>query len=210
MSFEIWIAFTLATAALLTLPGPSVMLMVSAALAHGRRAAWVTVPGVMLGDFVAMTASMAGAGAILAASAALFTALKLIGAAYLIWLGIRLWRAPTTDPEDDMAEAPKHGGPRALFQNAFVVTALNPKTIVFFVAFMPQFIDPSMPALPQIATLEATFLTLAAINGAIWVMLAGGMRQRLRQAHARRLANRVGAGFLIGAGGLTATLSRAQ
>jgi len=210
VSFEIWIAFTLATSALLTLPGPSVMLMVSAALAHGRRAAWVTVPGVMLGDFVAMTASLIGAGAVLAASAALFTALKLVGAAYLIWLGVRLWRAPTTGPGDEFADAPNYGSPRALFQNAFIVTALNPKTIVFFVAFMPQFIDPSMPALPQIVLLEGTFLTLAAINGAMWVMLAGGMRLRLRRPQTRRLANRIGAGFLVGAGGLTASLSRAQ
>lgn len=205
MSIEVWLAFSLATAALLALPGPSVLLMASAALAHGRRAAWVTVPGVVLGDFVAMTTSLLGAGALLAASATLFTVLKFVGAGYLIWLGIKLWRAPPTPIDTD---AKNTGTPRQLFTNAFIVTALNPKTIVFFVAFMPQFIDPATPAIPQIVVLESTFLALATINGAIWVLLASGIRQRLKRPEALRLANRVGAGFLVGAGGVTASLSR--
>ena len=93
MSLELWIAFTLTSSALLAIPGPTVMVVVSYALAKGRSSAWATVPGVTLGDFTAMTVSVLGAGAILAASAALFTALKFFGAAYLIWLGIQLWRS---------------------------------------------------------------------------------------------------------------------
>ena len=93
MSLELWIAFTLASAALLAVPGPTVLLVVSYALGRGRSSAVATVPGVTLGDFTAMTLSLLGAGAILAASATLFTAMKLLGAAYLFWLGIQLWRA---------------------------------------------------------------------------------------------------------------------
>ena len=85
MSLEIWISFFIASAALLAIPGPTVMIVVSYALDQGRSSAWATVPGVALGDFTAMTASLLGAGAILAASATLFTALKIAGAVYLIW-----------------------------------------------------------------------------------------------------------------------------
>ena len=93
MSIELWIAFTLASVVLLAIPGPTVMLVISYALGRGKTSGWATVPGVTLGDFTAMTASLLGAGAVLAASATLFTVLKLLGAAYLIWLGVNLWRA---------------------------------------------------------------------------------------------------------------------
>ena len=108
MSFELWIAFTLGSAALLAVPGPTVMLVVSYALRHGRSSGWATVPGVTLGDFTAMTISMLGAGAIIAASATLFTILKIIGAGYLIWLGIQLWRAGPVLKDTDRSEPP-HG-----------------------------------------------------------------------------------------------------
>jgi threonine/homoserine/homoserine lactone efflux protein len=136
MSLEIWIAFTLASAALLAIPGPTVMLVVSYALGRGRATGWATVPGVTLGDFTAMTLSLLGAGAVLAASASLFTALKLLGAAYLVWLGIQLWRAATS-AEELLRKADTAGG-RRMFWSAYAVTALNPKSIVFFVAFVPQ------------------------------------------------------------------------
>jgi threonine/homoserine/homoserine lactone efflux protein len=136
VTLDLWLAFSLASAVVLAIPGPTVMLVASYALARGRRSAWATVPGVALGDLAAMTASLACAGALLAASATLFTVLKLAGAAYLIWLGIKLWRAPPILSEAEAAEpAPRSN--RALFLNAFTVTALNPKSIVFFIAFAP-------------------------------------------------------------------------
>lgn len=206
MPLELWIAFALASAAVLVVPGPTVMIVVSYALGRGRASGWATVPGVALGDLVAMTASLAGAGAVLAASATLFTALKLVGAAYLIWLGIRLWRAPPV-----LAEAPPLRGKsgRAMFVNAFTVTALNPKSIVFFIAFAPQFVDPALPALPQFAAMETTFVTLAAVNAAFWAALAGALRRRARRPATLRAVNRIGGGFLIGAGLLTAAVRRA-
>jgi threonine/homoserine/homoserine lactone efflux protein len=208
VTIEIWIAFALASAAMLAIPGPTVMLVVSYALGYGRRSGLATVPGVTLGDFTAMTISLAGAGAVLATSATLFTALKLAGAGYLVWLGVKLWRsepAPVAVPGG--AHVP--GDLRRMFWNSYVVTALNPKSIVFFVAFVPQFIDPAAPLLPQVIVLEATFLTLAAINIALWAVMVGAMRERFRRPETLRLVNRIGGGFLVGAGALTAMVRRA-
>ena len=206
MSLELWIAFTLASAALLAVPGPTVLLVVSYALGKGRASALATVPGVALGDFTAMTVSLAGAGAVLAASTTLFTVLKLVGAVYLMWLGIQLWCAGGSLS----GVAASHAGalrPR-MFWNAYVVTALNPKSVVFFVAFVPQFVDPARPLVAQFAILEATFVALAAINAAIWALLAGQTRARLQEPWALRLVHRVGGSFLIGAGLLTALTRR--
>ena len=207
MSLELWIAFVVASAALLAVPGPTVLLVVSYALGRGRQTGWATVPGVTLGDFVAMTASLLGAGAVLAASAELFTILKLAGAGYLIWLGIKLWRArPELGEVTDAAPGRRDG--MAMFWHAFIVTALNPKSIVFFIAFVPQFVDPAAPVLTQFIILEATFVTLAAVNVAIWAILAGRLRRTFRRPETLTLANRIGAGFLIGAGLLTAAIRR--
>jgi threonine/homoserine/homoserine lactone efflux protein len=207
MTLEVWLAFALASAVLLAIPGPTVMLVVSFALGRGRESAWATVPGVSLGDLTAMTVSLAGAGAVLAASATLFTALKLAGAAYLVWLGIGLWRAA---PEKLM---PSRAGGRArglrgMFWRAYVVTALNPKSIVFFIAFVPQFVVAQAPLMPQFTIMVATFVGLAAVNVALWALLAGEMRRRFERPGTMRWISRVGGSFLIGAGLLTAMARR--
>lgn len=185
MSLELWITFVVASAALMAVPGPTVMLVVSYALGRGKSSGWATVPGVTLGDFTAMTVSLLGAGAILAASATLFTILKIAGAAYLICLGIKLWRA---DPKLD--ELQGIGGAKSktsIFWSAYVVRALNPKSIVFFVAFVPQFVNPAAPALPQFVILEATFLTLGAASVVIWAVLAGRVRSRFKRPETLKL-----------------------
>jgi threonine/homoserine/homoserine lactone efflux protein len=208
MSLEVWIAFALASAVLLTIPGPTVMLVVSYALGRGRDSAWATVPGVALGDLTAMTVSLAGAGAVLAASAGLFTVLKLCGAGYLVWLGIGLWRAA---PENLAAmrdfRAPRDL--RGMFWNAYMVTALNPKSIVFFIAFVPQFVVADAPLLPQFIIMIATFVGLAALNTVLWAVLVGEMRRRFEKPATLKLINRVGGSFLITAGVLTALTRRA-
>jgi threonine/homoserine/homoserine lactone efflux protein len=180
--------------------------VVSYALGHGRRYAAATVAGVALGDLTAMTASLLGLGALLAASAGLFTAVKWVGAAYLVYLGLRLWRAPVGDPgQADISET----RPGRIFAHAYVVTALNPKGIVFFVAFLPQFLDMTRPVLPQMAILVATFVSLATINAALFGLLASSARRTIRRPSAQRLVNRIGGSFLIGAGLLTAAWRRA-
>ncbi len=206
MSIEVWIAFVVASSVLLAVPGPTVMLVVSYALGRGKQTGWATVPGVALGDFTAMTASLLGAGAVLATSATLFTMLKLVGAAYLIWLGIGLWRA---EPKlSGLEETGSDTNSKSMFWNAYIVTALNPKSIIFFVAFVPQFVDPAAAVLPQFVILEATFLFLAAVGAAVWAILAGNLRDRFRRPETLRKVNRAGAGFLVGAGLLTAITQR--
>jgi threonine/homoserine/homoserine lactone efflux protein len=209
MSADLLLAFAAASFVLLAIPGPTVMIVVAQALAHGRRSALATVPGVVLGDATAMTLSLAGAGALLATSATLFTLLKLAGAAYLVWLGIGLWRNPPPPPAPGNTPAPARGTGWRLFRQAYVVTALNPKSIVFFVAFVPQFIDPSAPYLAQAMALEAIFLALAALNTAAWALAAGTLRARIGRPAVLRAMARTGAGFLIGAGVLTALARRA-
>jgi threonine/homoserine/homoserine lactone efflux protein len=208
MSLELWIAFALSSSLLLVIPGPTVMLVVSYALGRGRASGWATVPGVALGDLTAMSVSLAGAGAVLAASATLFTALKLCGAIYLVWLGVSLWRSAPEQLEMARGERlPREF--RRMFWRAYVVTALNPKSIVFFIAFVPQFVVAGAPLMPQFAVLVATFVGLATVNTILWAVLVGEMRRHFERPQALRLVNRLGGGFLIGAGMLTALARRA-
>ncbi len=202
MALDHWLAFVAASALLLAIPGPTVLLVISYALGHGRRSAASTVAGVALGDFTAMTASLAGLGALLATSAALFTALKWIGAAYLIYLGGKLWRAPVA--QADAAIDPPAERPGRIFLHAYAVTALNPKSIVFFIAFLPQFLDSSHPLLPQFVIFEASFLTLATLNALGYARLAAAARRTIRRPRIQRAVNRAGGTLLIGAGALAA------
>lgn len=207
MPFENWLAFAAASAVLVAIPGPTVLLVVSYALGHGRRSAAATVAGVALGDFTAMTASMLGLGVLLAASADLFTGLKWIGAAYLIYLGVKLWRAPVSS--DGMAADTSEARPGRIFLHAYAVTALNPKGLVFFVAFLPQFLDASAPVVPQMIVCEATFLVLATLNALAYALMASAARRTIRKPAVQRWVNRTGGSLLIGAGVLTVAWRRA-
>jgi threonine/homoserine/homoserine lactone efflux protein len=208
MSVETWLAFAAASAIMLAIPGPTILLVISYALGHGRRTALATVTGVTLGDFTAMTASLAGLGALLATSASLFTILKLIGAGYLMFLGIKLWRAPiVTGPMGDNDNLPEEK-PLKILLHSYVVTALNPKSIIFFIAFVPQFLDLGKPFLPQTLILEATFLCLAALNALGYVFLADMARGYIRKASVQRIVNRTGGTLLIAAGAVTAGYRR--
>ncbi len=202
MAIEVWLAFAITSAIMLSIPGPTIMLIVSYIVGKGSKSVWATAPGVVLGDFTAMTISLAGAGVLLSASATLFTAMKLIGAGYLIWLGIKMWR---TRPElSDLKTLPTLRDNKKMFWNSYIVTALNPKAIVFFIAFVPQFVDQSKPLLLQFAILEITFLTLAALNIIIWSLLVGKIRNLFLRPKILSRMNKAGGSFLIGAGLLTA------
>jgi threonine/homoserine/homoserine lactone efflux protein len=207
MTIETWLTFVAASAILLIIPGPTVLLVVSYALGQGWRAALPMAIGVALGDFTAMTLSMLGVGALLATSAMLFTVLKWIGAAYLIWLGIRLWRAGGTldaRPRHDRASTSKMIG------HAWLVTSLNPKGITFFVAFLPQFLDPQADFYSQMLVCEATFLTLAFANVCSYALAASRVRSLVGSAKAVGIFNKAGGTLLIGAGLVTATARATQ
>ena len=204
MTFESWAAFTAASAVLLIIPGPTVLLVVSYALGQGWRTVLPMTVGVALGDFTAMTLSMLGLGALLAASATLFTILKWVGAAYLVYLGIRLWRAGGTldaAPRTDAVSAAKMLG------HAWLVTALNPKSITFFVAFLPAFLDPRADFFTQMVVFETTFLVLAFANAFGYALVAARARGFVANPRAIGIVNKVGGGLLIGAGAATVTLA---
>ena len=204
MSIATWLAFAAASAVLLLIPGPTVLLVVSYALTQGRRVALAMATGVALGDFTARTLSLAGLGALLLTSATLFTLLKWVGAAYLVYLGIKLWRAEPQMP-DVSAAAP---AARGIFLHAFAVTVLNPKSIAFFVAFVPQFIDHQAALLPQLALMEATFVGLALLNALGFALAADRLRGRIRHKRTLTWFNRAGGSCLIGIGAATATIGR--
>ena len=207
MTFETWLAFAAAAAVLLVIPGPTILLVVSYALGQGWRTALPMAAGVALGDFTAMTLSLLGLGALLAASATVFTILKWIGAAYLVWLGIRLWRAGGSldvAPRQDAASSLKMLG------HAWLVTALNPKGLLFFVAFLPQFIDPGLAFMPQVGLCAATFLILAFANAFTYALIASRARQVIRSPRLIGIVNRTGGSLLIGAGIATMALRAGQ
>ena len=208
MTLEIWLAYVVASTILLLIPGPTILLVVSYALAEGRRAAWGTVTGAALGDVVAVTLSCLGLGALLAASAELFTLLKWLGAAYLVYLGVKMIRSR---PQLDLdAGATKQRAQRAMFLHAFAVTTLNPKSIVFFVAFLPQFVVPSAPAAPQLFLLGATFVGLALIVLALYAILAGSLRQTITRPAVLTAVSRAGGAALITAGAMVAATQRSS
>jgi threonine/homoserine/homoserine lactone efflux protein len=204
MTLSLWLAFVAASSVLLVIPGPTVLLVVSYALGQGWRTALPMAVGVALGDFTAMTLSMLGLGALLAASATLFTVLKWIGAAYLVWLGAKLWRAGGTleaAPRTDAVSAIRMLG------HAWLVTALNPKSITFFVAFLPAFLDPQADFLTQMLVFETTFLVLAFANAFGYALVASRARGFVADPRALKIVNRTGGGLLVGAGIATVTLS---
>lgn len=207
MTIETWMAFTAAAVILIAVPGPTVMLVISYALSRGKGAVIWSVAGVVAGDFTAMTASLLGVGALLAASATAFSIVKWAGALYLMWLGISMWRAPA-EPLREEPEVLRDG--YRIMLHCYFVTALNPKSIVFFVAFLPQFVSPEAPLIPQLAILEVTFLTLAMINTIVYALLASRLRQRLRSLRSIKRINRLGGSVTFQAGLIAAAVRPAS
>lgn len=207
MSVDLWLTFALASAALIVIPGPTVMLVLSYALGQGRKVAMSCALGVGLGDLVAMTASLLGLGAIVMASAMAFTLLKWGGAIYLAYLGISMLRSAAKAQSDGLIR-PEPASGRKVFGHAFAVTALNPKSIGFFIAFAPHFIDTTAPLTPQFIILITTFATLGTLNALTYALLTGAMREKIGKPRVLRNMTRVGGLTLIGMGALTATLRR--
>ena len=193
-------AFVAATIVLLAMPGPTIILVVSQALAHGRRIAFASVAGVGLGDLIAASLSLIGVGTVLAASATAFTIIKWVGAAYLIWIGIKMWRSPITPAVLDAAGNEAEVRTFPVFRDAFLVTLFNPKGIVFFLAFVPQFITSERAFAPQATILVLTFVVLGIVNAAVYALAASSARNWIKRPSILRAASRLGASFLISAG----------
>lgn len=228
MSLQTWFAFVAASAILLVIPGPTVMLVIGHALAHGARRSIWSVIGVALGDATALGCSLLGLGAFLQTSAQLFTVLKWAGALYLIWMGLRMMRPSPSGAArkpsgtlDDMGVTGDAGmsgntgspdslgasGPapaRRLLAQAYVVTALNPKSILFFVAFVPQFMTPGPDVHAQMLVILATFVSLASVNAMAYALLAGSARRAARSGSVGRALSRLGGAVLVAAGIWTA------
>ncbi|WP_104202825.1 LysE family translocator [Billgrantia saliphila] len=205
MNIELWLAFMAASAVMLAIPGPTILTVMSYSLSSGRRANLPLVAAVALGDSTALAMSLLGLGALLAASAFWFTVVKWIGGLYLIYLGIKLLRAGAST---SVVLTPAESVSRwKLFGNTYLVTALNPKGIVFFVAFLPQFLDPKMPVTPQLWVLAATFVALATLNAALYALFAASARRLLSTLRAQRGFHLLG-GSLLSAAGVWALLAR--
>ncbi len=205
MSIQVWLAFVAASAIMLVIPGPTVLTVLSYSIAQGRRASVPVVAGVALGDSTALVISILGLGALLATSAFLFTVIKLIGGLYLLYLGIRLLRAGAS-----LAELGGRATPdtrRRLFLNTYVVTALNPKSIVFFVAFLPQFVNPAAAVAQQLWVLAVTFVVMATVNASVYSTFAASANRLLVLPRAQRRFNLAG-GSLLSVAGVWVLLAR--
>ncbi len=190
--------FSGAALALLVVPGPAVLYIVSQSLAHGRRAGLVSMLGIETGGLIHVLAAAAGLSAVLASSATAFTIVKYVGAAYLVLLGLlRIFRGSET-----YGGARAGAGSRRMLFQGVVVNVLNPKTALFFLAFLPQFVrDGHGPATLQILFLGVLFLVLATISDGIYALLAGSASSGLRRTFTgTRLSRYVSGGVLAGLG----------
>lgn len=199
--------FALASLALAVVPGPAVLYIVAQSVHGGRRAGVVSAFGVASGGMVHVLAAVIGLSALLAASAEAFTAVKIIGAAYLIWLGIR-----TLLSADD-----RIGGRAAertlgrTFRQGVVVNVLNPKTALFFLAFLPQFVDPHESTRGQLALLGGIFVVIALSSDLLWALVAGTAGAVLRRSRTfLRVQRYVSGTIFVGLGALAATAGRSH
>ena len=160
MTLQLWLAYTGVIAALIAIPGPSGLISRTHGLRYGRKQALATVTGGVLAAMMLMTASALGLGAILAASTTAFTVLKVVGAAYLIWLGIAAWRDNSEPAAVNAVELEEAPGALRLFRKGFMVGISNPKDLLFFAALFPNFVDASQPHAAQFATLAITWAVL--------------------------------------------------
>ena len=200
MNWELFTAFMVITAVLVIAPGPIVTLVIATGASHGVRAGLITVAGTSVGNALLLGAIAFGLGWVLQHAAAIFEMLRWLGAVYLIWLGIRAWRTAGKGAHD----APRG---RVNFSRGVLVALSNPKTIVFFTAFLPQFIDPRLPAQPQLAAMCAASVLLAALSDSGLAVAAGlGRAWFMKPARARALGRLTGA-VLVG-GGIWLSLTR--
>ncbi len=201
MNVELFTAFLLITVVLIIAPGPIVTLVIATGATRGVRAALTTVAGTTLGNALLLTAIALGLNWVHAHADLLFNALRWTGAAYLIWLGVQAWRH-AGEESDKLLETG-----RARFVRGLLVALSNPKTIVFFTAFLPQFIDSRLPAGPQLAAMCVASVMIAGGSDCAWAIAAGMGRAWFMKPARVKLLGRLSGTVLIG-GGLWLSLAR--
>jgi threonine/homoserine/homoserine lactone efflux protein len=200
--------FALACLPIVLAPGPSVAFVMTTALSSGRRTGLSAVGGVESGYIVHVLAAALGLSAVLAVSAEAFTVVKLLGAAYLVWLGVRAWMSKDVRPigEIGRAQAPAIT-PRQAYGRGFTVGVLNPKTAIFFLSFLPQFVRADAGPVPlQLTVLGLIFVVMASIPDVAWALSATGIRRLLPRVKMRSL-ERVSGTVMFGLAGYALTAS---
>jgi len=195
IDLSLYLAFVLATSILILIPGPNVSLIVANSVAYGTRYGLLTVAGTSSAVVMQLFITALGMTAMLGALAYWFEWIRWVGVAYLVYIGIKQWRA---EPVDLMRTRPQPKSFRAIYLRGLLVSLSNPKTLLFYGAFFPQFVTLSSSPGAQLALLSATFLTIAVVLDGCWALLAGRVRGFLGTRG--RLRNRVSGGLLIGAG----------
>jgi threonine/homoserine/homoserine lactone efflux protein len=204
MSLQVYLAFVAACIGLALIPGPVVTLVLANGLRYGTRAALINIAGVQAGLAIVIGIVAVGLTSLMATMGYWFDWVRFAGAAYLVWLGIKLIRSPVEGVDAD-APPPPRGG---FFLQGFVVLLSNPKVLVFFGAFIPQFVDMSQDHFSQVALLGITFMVTGAVTDSIFAVLAGRARLFF-SAQRTRLVSRISGGFMVG-GGIWLALTRAR
>jgi threonine/homoserine/homoserine lactone efflux protein len=203
MEPQTWLAFVAATVVLILIPGPNVTLLVANSLTYGPRRALVTLAGTSTAIALQLLVVALGMTSLIPVLADSFAWLRWLGAAYLLYLGIQQWRAAPLALDDGEARP----STAKLFWQGMLVSATNPKTLLFYAAFLPQFIDPQAAVGPQMALLCTTFLVIATVLDGGYVLVAGRARGWLRDRKRARLRSRL-TGALLMATGLGLALAR--
>ena len=205
MAFALYVSFVVTVIALMLIPGPNVALIVATSLERGPRAGFATVAGTSAAMVPQLALTGLGIGAVLAEAGEAFRVLRWLGVAYLLWLAYRAFRAC----DEPLGETRQNRPLRTLFMRGFLVSLSNPKTLIFFGAFFPQFIDVRQPIPTQVMLLSVTFLMLAALVDSGWALMAARAGRALRLSV--RLRNRLTGGIFLGAGlGLALTRNAAR
>ena len=205
MSLQVYLAFVAACIALALLPGPIVTLLIANGLRHGTRAALINIAGAQLGLAIVIGIVGIGLTSLMATMGYWFDWVRFAGAAYLVWLGYKLIRFPVEGVSAEEPPPPPRGG---FFLQGFLVLLSNPKVLVFFGAFIPQFMDMSQDHISQVALLGFTFMITGAITDSIYALLAGRAR-KFFSARRTRLVSRISGGFMVG-GGIWLALTRTR
>ena len=201
MNYQLFSAFLVVTAILIVVPGPVVALVIATGAQRGIRPALATVLGTMAGTAVLLAGIGLGLSWLLNMSSQLFEIMRWTGAAYLVWLGIQAWRHA-----GEPVEAIEPRG-HVFMTRGFFVAVTNPKTIAFFTAFLPQFIDPALPVGFQIVVMSVASLLIAAVLDSCWAIAAGLGRAWFLKPHHNKLLGRLSGAVLVG-GGIWLSLAR--